>query len=107
MVGQKAKERHELRERHQELQEGGHWVLPLSHPAEIHCTTAQTKKDPRTMYKTIKQLRGGQTQRANLIKDGSGNLLIEPEKIAGRWREYFAALLNDVEEQHPLQPPAN
>jgi hypothetical protein len=53
------------------------------------------------MYKTIKQLRGDQTQKANLIKDGSGNLLVEP-----RWREYVAALLNDVEEQHlpPTSP---
>jgi hypothetical protein len=30
-----------------------------------------------TMHKTIKQLLGGQTQRANLIKDENGNLLVE------------------------------
>ncbi len=67
---------------------------------------ASERKDPRTMYKTMKQLRGGQTQRANLIKDGSGNLLVEPEQIAARWREYFSALLNDVVEQHlpPTSP---
>ncbi len=68
--------------------------------------TASERKDPRTMYKTIKQFRGGQTQRANLIKDGNGNLLVEPDQIAASWREYFAALLNDVEEQHlpPTSP---
>jgi ABC-type oligopeptide transport system ATPase subunit len=35
------------------------------------------RKDPRTMYKTIKQFCGGKTQRVNLIKDGNGNLLVE------------------------------
>jgi hypothetical protein len=47
---------------------------------------------------TIKQLRGGHTQRANLIKDGNENLLVEPDPIAARWREYFTDLLNNVEE---------
>ncbi len=35
------KERHELRERHQELQEGGHWIQPLPHRVEIHCKAAE------------------------------------------------------------------
>jgi hypothetical protein len=57
------------------------------------------------MYKTINQLRGGQTQRANLIKDGIGNLLVEPGQIPARWREYFAALQNNVEEPHQSPTP--
>jgi hypothetical protein len=55
------------------------------------------------MYKTIKNLRGEQTQRTNLIKDGNENLLFEPNQVAARWREYFADLLDDVEKQD--QPP--
>jgi hypothetical protein len=51
------------------------------------------------------------TWRSDLIKDGNGKLLVEPDQIAARWREYFGALLNDAEEQHqppnPYQPPAN
>jgi hypothetical protein len=46
--------------------------------------TVSERKDPRTMYKTIKQLRCGKTQRANLIKDGNGNLLVESEQITVR-----------------------
>jgi hypothetical protein len=30
----------------------------------------------------IKQLRGGQTHKANLIKDGNGNLMVEPDQMA-------------------------
>ncbi len=66
--------------------------------------TASERKDPRAMVKT-NQLRGGKTQRTNLIKDGNGNLLVQPDQIAARLKECFAALLNDMGEQY--QPPTS
>jgi hypothetical protein len=42
----------------------------------------------------IPEFKNGYQLRTNLVKDGRGNLLVDPHKILSRWKNYFCQLLN-------------
>ena len=48
----------------------------------------------KLIYKLAKAYRKGQTELTYAVKDKNGELLVEPDKIAERWKEYFQELLN-------------
>jgi hypothetical protein len=60
--------------------------------------TAAEIKDPKSMYRTIRQVKGGFKQRTTFVKDKRGLLLSDPTEMAERWREYFEELLSDQTE---------
>ncbi len=51
----------------------------------------------KLIYRLAKAYRKGQSTLTYAVKNKNGELLVEPEKIAERWKEYFQELLN-VEE---------
>ena len=46
-------------------------------------------------FSLTKSYRGRYNELSYVVKDRNGQLLIEPETIAERWREYFSELLNE------------
>lgn len=52
------------------------------------------KGTKKLLYSMAKNFRSKNNQSSDTIKDKTGNLLVEPERIADRWREYFEGLLN-------------
>ena len=53
----------------------------------------------KLLYNMAKNYRKGNNQSTYAVKDRTGTeLLVEPEMIAARWREYFEELLNEETE---------
>jgi hypothetical protein len=52
----------------------------------------------KLMYSMARNYRKGQSERTRSIKDKNGNLLLEDEDVADRWKEYFSELLNVEDE---------
>ena len=48
-----------------------------------------------------KNFRNRNNESSWAVKDENGNLLVEPEDIAYRWREYFDTLLIAGNDLHP------
>ena len=48
----------------------------------------------KLLYSMAKNYRNANRDSSDAVKDTDGNLLVDPEAIAGRWREYFDGLLN-------------
>ena len=58
---------------------------------------AQSKKgNTRELFKQVKRLTNEKKVRLNMIKSESGDTLVEPRAIAGRWKEYTAQLYRDT-----------
>jgi hypothetical protein len=51
-------------------------------------------KNIRDLYRGINEFKKGYQPRTNLVKDESGDLLVDPHKILNRWKNYFCQLLN-------------
>jgi hypothetical protein len=51
-------------------------------------------KNIRDLYRGITEFKKGYQPRTNLVKDGRGDLLADPQKILTRWKNYFCQLLN-------------
>ena len=64
----------------------------------------ETPEGEKTIYKITKQKMKSQKDIGErvVIKDQSGNILTEADKIRGRWREYFNQLLNIENSRDPL-----
>ena len=50
----------------------------------------------KVFWQTIRRLRGKRSSVTYSIKDSSGNILTDENKILSRWREYFEDFLNPV-----------
>jgi hypothetical protein len=51
-------------------------------------------KNIRDQYRGITEFKKGYQPKTILIKDERGNLLVDPQKILTRWKNYFLQLLN-------------
>jgi hypothetical protein len=51
-------------------------------------------KNIRDLYRGINEFKKGCQPRTNLVKDEGGDLLVDPNKILNRWKNYFCQLLN-------------
>jgi hypothetical protein len=51
-------------------------------------------KNIRDLYRGINEFKKGYQPRTNLVKDKRGDLLVDPQKILSRWKNYFCQLLN-------------
>jgi hypothetical protein len=52
-------------------------------------------KNIRDLYRSINEFKKGYQPRTNLVKDESGDLLVDPHKILNRWKNYFCQLLKE------------
>ena len=48
----------------------------------------------KLLYNLASNYRGKNKNTTHYVKDKNGIILVEPEAVAGRWREYFEDLLN-------------
>jgi hypothetical protein len=48
----------------------------------------------RDLYRGINEFKKYYQLRTNMVKDGRGDLLVDPHKILNRWKNYFCQLLN-------------
>jgi hypothetical protein len=46
------------------------------------------------LYRGITEFKKGYEPKTNLVKDERGDLLVDPQKILARWKNYFCQLLN-------------
>jgi hypothetical protein len=51
-------------------------------------------KNIRDWYRGMNEFKKGYQPRINLVKNGRGHLLADPQKILNRWKKYFCQLLN-------------
>jgi hypothetical protein len=51
-------------------------------------------KNFRHLYRVITEFKKGYQPRTYLVKDERGNLLVDPQKMLNRWKNYFCQLLN-------------
>jgi hypothetical protein len=51
-------------------------------------------KNMRNFYRDITEFKKGYQPKSNLVKDGRGYFLADPQKILTRWKNYFSQLLN-------------
>jgi hypothetical protein len=51
-------------------------------------------KNIRDLYRGITEFKKGYQPISNLVKDERGDLLVDPQKILTRWKNYFCELLN-------------
>lgn len=58
---------------------------------------ASQNRNPKTMYRNIRQIKGGYRPRSNFVKNKAGDLLTSPQEIVEEWRSYYKQLLNDSE----------
>lgn len=63
------------------------------------------KKDPTLFFEKCKSIKEGFKARMTIMKDGHGNLVSDPKKIAENFKEYFDSLLNDRAEQNTSYRP--
>ena len=56
-----------------------------------------TREGQNKMFRVATQMKKDKVDVAGsrFVKSADGNLLIEPESVAGRWKEYFDRLLNE------------
>ena len=60
----------------------------------------------KLLFNLASNYRGKNNNTTHYVKDKNGNILVEPEAVAGRWREYFEDLLNvrDSDIQQKAEP---
>jgi hypothetical protein len=46
------------------------------------------------LYRGINDLKKGYQPRTTIVKDEKGDLVVDPQGIMARWRNYFSQLLN-------------
>jgi hypothetical protein len=46
------------------------------------------------LYRGINELKKGYQPRINIIKNGNGNLLADPQNVLNRWKNFFNQVLN-------------
>jgi hypothetical protein len=46
------------------------------------------------LYRGINELKKGYQPRINIIKDENSNLLVDPQNILNRWKNFFNQVLN-------------
>ena len=73
---------------------------------DLKADHAGTKK---LLYSMTKNYRSSANEQTDAIKDENGQLLVQPEHIANRWKEYYADLLNirggeSMDEDVDLEP---
>jgi hypothetical protein len=51
-------------------------------------------KNIRDLYRGITEFKKGYQLKTNLVKDERGDLLVDPQKMLSRWKNYFCQLLN-------------
>jgi hypothetical protein len=73
--------------------------------------TNNKSKNIRDLYRGINEFKKGYQPRINIIKDEIGNLLVDPQSVLSRWKNFFNQVLNihgvhDVRqmEEHTAEP---
>jgi hypothetical protein len=76
--------------------------------------TNNKNKNIRDLYRGIYEFKKGYQPRINIIKEENGNLLIDPQNILNRWKNFFTQVLNahgvhdvrqkDIHTAEPLVP---
>jgi hypothetical protein len=73
--------------------------------------TNNRNKNIRDLYRGINEFKKRYQHRINIKKDENGNLLVEPQSVLNRWKNFFSQVLNvcgihDVEQMdiHMAQP---
>jgi hypothetical protein len=56
--------------------------------------TNNKNKIIRHLYRGINEFKKGYQPRNNIIKDESGNLLADPQRVLNRWKNFFKQVLN-------------
>jgi hypothetical protein len=51
-------------------------------------------KNIRDLYRGITEFKKCYQLKTNLVKDERGDLLVDPQKILTRWKNYFCQVLN-------------
>jgi hypothetical protein len=51
-------------------------------------------KTIRDLYRGINEFKKGYQPRINIIKDGNGNLVADPQNVLNRWKHFFNQVLN-------------
>jgi hypothetical protein len=50
-------------------------------------------KNIRDLYRGITEFKKGYQPKTNMVKDERGDLLVDPQKILTKWKNYFCQLL--------------
>ena len=63
----------------------------------------ETKEGKKELYRLARQRdrAGKDVQHVRVIKDENGNVMINPEAVLKRWKEYFEKLMNEENKQRP------
>jgi hypothetical protein len=56
--------------------------------------TNNKNKSIRCLYRGLNEFEKGYQPRINIIKDEHGNLLVYPQSILNRWKNFFNQVLN-------------
>jgi hypothetical protein len=51
--------------------------------------TNNKNKNIKDLYRAINEFKKGYQPRINIIKDGNGNLLADPQSVLNRWKSFF------------------
>jgi hypothetical protein len=76
--------------------------------------TNNKNKNIRDLYRGINEFKKGYQPRINIIKDENGNLLVDPQNVLNRWKNFFNQVQNvcgvhdvrqmDIHTAEPLVP---
>jgi hypothetical protein len=79
--------------------------------------TNNKNKNIRDLYRDINKCKKGYQPRINITKDENGNLLVDPQSVLNRWKNFFNQVLNvhgvryvrqmDIHMTQPLVPEPN
>jgi hypothetical protein len=56
--------------------------------------TNSKNKNINDLYRCINEFKKGYQPRINIIKDENGNLLVDPQSVLNRWKNFFNQILN-------------
>jgi hypothetical protein len=72
----------------------------------IELETNNKNKNIGDLYRGIREVKKGYQPRINIIKDGNGNLLIEPHRVLNRWKNFLNHGVHDVRQMdiHMAEP---
>ena len=63
----------------------------------------ETKEGEKELYRLARQrdTAGKNVQHVRVIKDENGNVMVNPEAVLKRWKEYFEKLMNEENNRDP------
>ena len=67
------------------------------------CARLETKEGEKELYRLARQRdrAGNHVQHVNVIKDKSGNVMVNLEAVLKRWNEYFEKFMNEENNRDP------